>query len=668
MVIDKIIIKNYRNYKDTEINFNEGINIIVGANNSGKTNILHIISLLSTEYKLNTDDFNKNILFKEFNSYKDIPPVIQIEFFIKHTMCYDKMDSGFTRLEKFIIYNAEGNIANDETNRFDINAKVVLKFELDPKHEYDYKKNMSNVTSYEEFIRVLKKFNQHYKVNFYNAISNELIEKEIVKNLFNIESINANRNVEDIIVNTKKYVRSKIHENKLELDELNDNINTNIKEGLKDITDSINDDIKKDQQDIGVSNGKNDFISTFEFDSDFTEFFKYELKNDNIGYTLPLDNNGLGYNNLIYIRNSLNLKTDNEFNLLLIEEPEAHLHPNMQYKLIKYIELYKNNSLYSNQVFITTHSSNITASANIDDIILVDYQCDSQQQNVKCINLKDNFNSERIKQNYNIIIKQEELDSYKNHLHKFLDVTRSDLLFADGVILVEGLSEKIFIPHAFYKEYNEKLVNKYISIIEVGGITFKNFLPIFIGTSKKVLCLSDVDYVYSDIDSFNSSTFKSEIENKLKNIGKEVYGNCSNYYFCTQKFGGSTFEKELFLENYENNAEIMLFLVFPKKDFKDLVGENSSVIRTFEFWKNQAERIVNDKRIWKSISKLIDDYEIILDNLKNVDKKKDIEKHFLCDLFYKYVQNKKGDFALQICFEKWIKNPTYILEGLEWLK
>ena len=170
-----------------------------------------------------------------------------------------------------------------------------------------------------------------------------------------------------------------------------------------------------------------------------------------MGYNLPLDNNGLGYNNLIYIRNSLNLKKENEFNLLLIEEPEAHLHPNMQYKLIKYIELYKNNSVNSNQVFITTHSSNITASADIDDIILVDYKCDSKEQNVKCINLKDNFNSELIKEKFNIKIRQDDLTNYKKHLHKFLDVTRSDLLFADSVILVEGLSEKIFIPYAYKK-------------------------------------------------------------------------------------------------------------------------------------------------------------------------------------------------------------------------
>lgn len=668
MILNKVKIKNYRNYKDTEINFNDGINIIVGANNSGKTNILHIISLLSTDFKLDVEDFNKNLLYKEYDSFKEKAPIIHIEYFVKHKMSYDKIDSGFSRLEKFIVYNDSGDISAIDSEEFDINAIIILKFELDPKYEYDYKKSMSTITTYDDFFRVLRKYEQYYQINFYNSISNEKIEKKVIHNLFNIDIVEANRNVSNITTNTRKYVRNKMEENKTEIDKLNDAVNSSIKESLSKITESINKDIEKDQKDIGVSNGKNDFVSTFEFDSDFTEFFKYELKNENMGYNLPLDNNGLGYNNLIYIRNSLNLKKENEFNLLLIEEPEAHLHPNMQYKLIKYIELYRNNSTNSNQVFITTHSSNITASADIDDIILVDYQCDTQEQNVKCINLKDNFDSEIIKEKFNIKIKQDDLNNYKKHLHKFLDVTRSDLLFADSVILVEGLSEKIFIPYAYEKKYKDNLVNNYISIIEVGGITFKNFLPLFIGTSKKVLCISDVDYEYSEVESFNNELFETATIDKLKSMGKDVYKKCSNYYFCTQKLGGSTFEKELFIENYNEHAEEMLFYVFPKKDFKEKMSDDSSKIKSLEFWINEAKTVISDGRIWKGIERLIELYKDFMDNISDKSKKQFIEMHFLCDLFYKYVQNKKGDFALQINFEDWVKSPTYIMEALKWLK
>ena len=670
MLLNKIKIKNYRNYMDTEINFNDEINIIVGANNSGKTNILHIISLLSTEIKLTVEDFNKNLLYKDFKTYKEISPVIQIEYFVKHSMSYETLNSGFSRLEKFIIYDENGDISSSDKKFFDVNAIIIIKYELDPKYENEYKKSMNNVNSYEEFTHILAKYEQYYQINYYNSVSNEKIEKRNVKNLFNIEVINANRNIDEITSSTKKYVKCKMSDNKEDIDSLNSDINSSIKTRLNPITDSINEEIQKDQENIGVSNGKNDFIATFEFNSDFTEFFKFELNNATIGYNLPLDNNGLGYNNLIYIRNSINFKNENEFNLLLIEEPEAHLHPNMQYKLINYIKAYKNTSKNSNQVFITTHSSNITASANIDDIILVDYVCTKDEQNVKCINLKDNFNSEIIKEKFNIDINQDELTKNKEHLHKFLDVTRSDLLFADSVILVEGLSEKIFIPHAYLKKYGENLVDKYVSIIEVGGITFKNFLPLFLGTSKKVLCISDVDYVYSDSSSFNDETFKKEAENKLNNMGKVYYGNQLNYLFCTQKLGGSTFEKELFLQNYEKNAEELLFFVFPKNDFKSKISDGNKIsqLKTFDFWNNEAKEIIYDNRIWKSVENLLSYYNNIKNNLTDITKIDSLVKHFLCELFYKYIQNKKGDFALRISFEKWVECPSYISEGLEWLK
>lgn len=670
MLLNKIKIKNYRNYRDTEINFNDEINIIVGANNSGKTNILHIISLLSTEIKLTVEDFNKNLLYKDFKTYKGISPVIQIEYFVKHSMSYETLNSGFSRLEKFIIYDENGDISSSDKVFFDVNAIIIIKYELDPKYENEYKKSMNNVNSYEEFTHILAKYEQYYQINYYNSVSNEKIEKRNVKNLFNIEVINANRNIDEITSSTKKYVKCKMSDNKEDIDSLNSDINSSIKTRLNPITDSINEEIQKDQENIGVSNGKNDFIATFEFNSDFTEFFKFELNNATIGYNLPLDNNGLGYNNLIYIRNSINFKNENEFNLLLIEEPEAHLHPNMQYKLINYIKAYKNTSKNSNQVFITTHSSNITASANIDDIILVDYVCTKDEQNVKCINLKDNFNSEIIKEKFDINIKQDELTKNKEHLHKFLDVTRSDLLFADSVILVEGLSEKIFMPHAYLKKYKENLVDKYISIIEVGGITFKNFLPLFLGTFKKVLCISDVDYVYSDSSSFNDETFKEEAKNKLNNMGKVYYGNQPNYLFCTQELGGSTFEKELFLQNYEKNAEELLFFVFPKNDFKSKISEGNKIsqLKTFAFWNNEAKEIIDDNRIWKSVENLLRYYNNIKNNLTDITKIDSLIKHFLCELFYKYIQNKKGDFALRISFEKWVECPSYISEGLKWLK
>lgn len=85
---------------------------------------------------------------------------------------------------------------------------------------------------------------------------------------------------------------------------------------------------------------------------------------------LPAKNNGLGYNNLIYISlllakmqkdASIDYLGSNAkiYSILAIEEPEAHLHPDMQYKFLKF--LYNNEKNESKQIFITSHSPNITA-------------------------------------------------------------------------------------------------------------------------------------------------------------------------------------------------------------------------------------------------------------------------------------------------------------------
>lgn len=665
MFIKSIKIEKYRNFYNTKMNFNEGINVIVGANNSGKTNILHIISLLSTDIKLNIDDINKNDLYLNWNSYLKKSPSIEIEYRIAHTMNYDVLDSSLTRLENFIIFNEKGNIDTDESKDFTINALIKLKYELNPKMLGEYTNDMKKVDSFEKFIRTIKKYEEYFEMLFYNCTSNEIIEKKKIKNIFCIDSINASRNTEDITINTKKYVKEKTNENKNKIKDLSELINMKINEELKDVNKSINDEIKKDQTEIGVTNGKNNFISTFEFDSDFTEFFKYELQNDKLNYTLPLESNGLGYNNLIYIRNSINLKRNDEFNLLMIEEPEAHLHPNMQYKLIKYIEHYRRESKNFNQVFITTHSSNISSAAQLDDVIMVYYDISLDIPNVICINARNNFDSEYIKNNYAITIEQNELNKYKCYLQKFLDVTKSDMLFADKVILVEGISEKIYIPSVFEHEFKDSFINQYISIIEVGGITLKNFLPLFIGTNKKVICISDVDYDYDGSVSY-AELFKEEITKKLNTMGKEIYKSLPNFAFCTELKGGSTFEKEIFLENYDNNLKKLLNLAFSNEKLNALLSNYSEQIGTFNFWKNEARDIIKDERVWNSIEKLINNFSKYYE--QDEKNELEIEKYFFCELFYKYIKNKKGDFALNLCLQDWIKHPEYIVEGLKCLK
>src|SRR5699024_9670487 len=144
------------------------------------------------------------------------------------------------------------------------------------------------------------------------------------------------------------------------------------------------------------------------------------------GINLPVTHNGLGYNNLIFISlllakmqkdNDANYLGDNAsiFSVLAVEEPEAHLHPNMQYKFLKYLSEEQNEEV--NQIFITTHSPNITAAIDLDSIIVL-------QQDVN-----DNIHVAYPGAVFDMK-KPDDIKS-KKYVQRFLDVTKADMLFAD---------------------------------------------------------------------------------------------------------------------------------------------------------------------------------------------------------------------------------------------
>lgn len=259
---------------------------------------------------------------------------------------------------------------------------------------------------------------------------------------------------------------------------------------LQERLEAGNKEILSYAEDIGASFDK----SKPDFEGELAESEIYSVLRliirQETGLTLPIDKNGLGYNNLIFMSLLLaKMQVDADgkylgsnakvFPMLVIEELEAHLHPTMQDKFIKFLK--KNiKDKKVKQIFVTTHSTFITAASQLDDFICL-YRngfnvCVAYPGKV----FADNKNS-------------------KKYVQRFLDATKSNMLFAEKIIMVEGIAEELLIP--ILAEYEGiSLADNHVAVLQVGGRYFEHFLHLFdlknpSAINRKVACITDIDPV-----------------------------------------------------------------------------------------------------------------------------------------------------------------------------
>lgn len=207
---------------------------------------------------------------------------------------------------------------------------------------------------------------------------------------------------------------------------------------------------------------------------------------------------GLGSQNLLFIAAELLLlERDNDFTglrLALIEEIEAHLHPQAQMRLVEYLQKECEGNTQENklsvQMLLTTHSPNLASKVKLENLIIC----------------QDKY-AYPMGSKYTML----EKGDYA-FLERFLDVTKANLFFAKGVILVEGDAENLLLP-TIAKIIDCDLTQNGVSIVNLGGLTFKYYERIFIQKDKPqseqmnipVAVVTDVDTkvwaYYSDTDN-----------------------------------------------------------------------------------------------------------------------------------------------------------------------
>ncbi|MBD8945849.1 MAG: ATP-dependent endonuclease [Clostridiales bacterium] len=653
------------------MDFHKGLNVIIGSNNSGKTGLLYAINLLNSPSSVSVDDFNKNNLLKYAELYAENPPEIIIEYYISHRIAEDDTsDESIIRLLPFLGIKEfeENRTEKDGKVEYNIAAEIKAVYSLDIKYLDDYKKEFKTVNNFKEYFAMLKRFvEKHYSWSYTNGITDTKAEQKSATGVFEIQLIEAERTSEEVRKETKKEIETfaKSSEHAAELDALRADVSNDLKEILKDSITKLSDLFENEDNEIGLKKGNVSIFSDIKANFSVSDAYVTEVKDTKSGFVVPLQHNGLGYNNLINIYMLIKLtgiQKGRDFKILCLEEPEAHLHPAMQYKLFKYLKnLDKNNEL-NQQIFVTTHSSNISAVAGIDNMFMLAYERGDEYSDCFQQSLEEQFRD--------IDGKTEKFNA-KMHLTKFLDVTRSDMLFADKVILVEGIAEKLLMP-LFMDACGCSYEDEHISVVEIGGKHFEHFVELFNGNTvrKKVLCITDKDFKWIDDDGKLKScdAYQNEEVSHIKKLNERF--DIENFRIYTQSLGGKTFEDELLLANMDN---LEVAKIFFKKAVCDGLEE---FFDKYNF--DISAWIINKEDIDGRSRKVVDKYLYAFD--KRIDSVPEntsfYEKLIFAELFLHYAKNKKGDVALSLLTDKNLFNedettkivvPEYIQEGLKWL-
>lgn len=199
-----------------------------------------------------------------------------------------------------------------------------------------------------------------------------------------------------------------------------------------------------------------------------------------------LASNGLGYNNLIYMATvlaELDARKDAALPLLLVEEPEAHLHPQLQTLLASHLARQSGRV----QTIVTTHSPTIAAHVEPRHIAVMHRTKGSEHR----VTRVDSCGLD---------------DQQQKQLRRVLDVTRATLLFAQGVILVEGISESLLLS-ALARRLGIDLGQRAVSVVPMAGVDFASVVRLF-GESRiqvPVAIVTDADPEVLDNSGWKSA-------------------------------------------------------------------------------------------------------------------------------------------------------------------